>query len=53
MDIRALLDSDGYIILDGAMGTELQKRGMKPGELSEEMNFSNPRWVAGINRAYA
>ncbi len=53
MDIKTLLNSDKYIILDGAMGTELQKRGMKPGELSEEMNFSNPRLVAGINRAYA
>lgn len=53
MDVRALLNSDRYIILDGAMGTELQKRGMKAGELSEEMNFSHPEWVSDIIGSYA
>ncbi len=52
MEIRELLNSDRYIILDGAMGTELQKRGMKPGELSEEMNFSHPEWVKDIIDSY-
>ena len=38
MDIKTLLNRD-YVILDGGFGTEMQKRGMKPGETSEIMNF--------------
>lgn len=53
MDVRKLLSSDNYIILDGAMGTELQKKGMKAGELSERLNFTNPEWVKNIIRSYA
>ncbi len=52
MDVRKLLSSDNYIILDGAMGTELQKKGMKAGELSERLNFTNPEWVKDIIRSY-
>lgn len=53
MDVRKLLSSDNYIILDGAMGTELQKKGMKAGELSERLNFTNPEWVKDIIRSYS
>ena len=42
-----------HIIFDGAMGTELQKRGLKPGEPSELMNFTAPEKVAEVIRAYA
>lgn len=35
------------------MGTELQKRGLKPGEAAELFNFTSPQKVAEVNRAYA
>ena len=40
------------LILDGAMGTMLQRSGMKPGEMSEMLNFTRPEVVEGIQRAY-
>ncbi len=41
------------LVLDGAMGTLLQERGLKPGGCPEEMNLSAPEVVAGIHREYA
>lgn len=51
MDIKTLLKRD-YIILDGGFGTELQKRGMKPGETSEIMNFRMEDEVCAVLRSY-
>ena len=39
-------------LLDGAMGTMLQKAGMKPGTIPETLNVTDPEMVAGIQRAY-
>ncbi|MCR4780461.1 MAG: homocysteine S-methyltransferase family protein [Ruminiclostridium sp.] len=39
-------------MLDGGFGTELQKRGMKPGETSEMMNFVRADDVYAIYRSY-
>lgn len=50
---RALLEEKEFIILDGAMGTELQKRGMKAGESPDALNFTAPDMVAGVIRSYA
>lgn len=47
-----IFDGRGLLLLDGAMGTELQKKGMKPGEISERMNLTHPEWVEEIHRAY-
>lgn len=47
-----LFDGSRLVLLDGAMGTELQKRGMKPGELSELLAFSHPEWILDIHRSY-
>ncbi|MEZ4601586.1 MAG: homocysteine S-methyltransferase family protein [Syntrophotaleaceae bacterium] len=41
------------LVLDGAMGTLLQERGLKPGGCPEEMNLTDPAVVAGIHREYA
>jgi 5-methyltetrahydrofolate--homocysteine methyltransferase len=41
------------LVLDGAMGTLLQDRGLKPGGCPEEMNLDAPEVVAGIHREYA
>lgn len=50
--VREILKNE-FVILDGGFGTELQKYGMKPGETTEDMNFSHPEWVVDITRKYA
>ncbi len=51
MDVKTLLERE-YIILDGGFGTEMQKRGMKPGETSEIMNFKMEDEVCSVIRSY-
>jgi len=41
------------LVLDGAMGTMLQDRGLKAGGCPEAMNLDAPDIVAGIHREYA
>ena len=41
-----------YVFFDGAMGTELQRYGIKPGESSESWNIKNPEIITKIHRAY-
>ena len=40
------------VMLDGGMGTLLQARGLKPGELPERWNISNPDAITEIHKAY-
>ena len=40
------------LVLDGAMGTMLQERGLKAGQSPEELNLTLPDVVAGVHRAY-
>jgi len=40
------------IFLDGAMGTELQAKGMQPGEVPEMWNLSHPGDVRAVHEAY-
>ena len=44
--------NDSLLLLDGAMGTMLQRGGMKPGELSEMLNLTRPELIRSIHRAY-
>ena len=39
-------------ILDGGMGTQLQARGLRPGEIPEDWNVERPEDIADIHRAY-
>ena len=41
------------LVLDGAMGTMLQERGLKAGASPEAMNLEAPEVVEGVHRAYA
>ena len=43
---------DGLTILDGAMGTVLQQRGLPPGGKPELLNFTRPDLLRSIYRAY-
>ena len=51
MDFRTYL-KDHLTILDGGMGTLLQKAGLAPGELPERWNLTHAEEVAAIHRAY-
>jgi 5-methyltetrahydrofolate--homocysteine methyltransferase len=47
------LRSRRALLMDGAMGAELQKLGLKPEECGEEWNLTHPERVASVHRAYA
>jgi 5-methyltetrahydrofolate--homocysteine methyltransferase len=40
------------LVLDGATGTMLQKKGMKPGSCPEELNLSNPAMLKEVHSEY-
>jgi 5-methyltetrahydrofolate--homocysteine methyltransferase len=46
------LHKGSILLSDGAMGTELQKRGMPTGVCPEEYNITHPKLVQGIYRDY-
>lgn len=48
----ALLAAERLIIFDGAMGTMLQRYGMKPGTLPEALNIADPELIQRIHREY-
>ncbi len=39
--------------MDGAMGTQLQERGLKTGQLPEQLNFTHPDAIVEIHALYA
>ena len=51
---KNLLDVLGKEILffDGAMGTELQKRGLEPGEIPELWNITRPEIIRDVHLSY-
>ena len=46
------LRSGRVLLMDGAMGTELQRAGLQPGECGELWNLTQPEKVRAIHRAY-
>jgi 5-methyltetrahydrofolate--homocysteine methyltransferase len=52
--MKPFLDAirEQVLILDGAMGTMLQERGLKPGQSPEELNLTMPDVVASVHRDY-
>lgn len=49
MDFRRFLEDNPFVIFDGAMGTQLAKRGLEMGGVS---NITNPGQVLEIHREY-
>ena len=47
-----LFDDQKYVFYDGAMGTMLQQRGLKPGEKPDLMNITDPGAVEEVHRLY-
>lgn len=50
--MKQIFDNRHYMLLDGAMGTMLQKSGLKLGERPELLSITHPKEVERINRAY-
>lgn len=46
------LIKDKIILLDGALGTQLQKRGLKGGAIPEKLNIENPDMVYAVHKEY-
>jgi 5-methyltetrahydrofolate--homocysteine methyltransferase len=46
------LRSGRVLLMDGAMGTELQRAGLQPGECGELWNLTHPEKVRAIHQAY-
>ena len=51
-DLIQQLQEGAILLSDGAMGTELQKRGMRIGACPEECNITQPEIVQGIYKDY-
>jgi len=49
---KTRLEKKKILIADGGWGTELQKRGLAPGEPPEAWNLSRPEEVAAVARSY-
>lgn len=52
MNFNQLLKEKEFIILDGAMGTMLQARGLKMGETPEVLNIDDPEMLIEIHKEY-
>ena len=51
MDIRKQIGEE-LLLFDGAMGTMLQKYGMKAGQNPEALNLEDPELLSRIHREY-
>lgn len=51
MEFKKLFEKE-FISLDGAMGTMLQARGLKMGEIPEVLNIESPETLTEIHREY-
>lgn len=53
MSFQEWLNDDSKIVLfDGAMGTELIKRGLKPGKVPDLLNIEQPEIISEIHKSY-
>ena len=50
--LQGVLDGKSFLVFDGAMGTQLQARGLAAGELPELLCLTNPEEVTQIHAAY-
>ena len=52
-DLTELLDTTGFLIVDGAMGTELFNAGLMAGDPPEIWNVAHPDRIRTIHQSYA
>lgn len=53
MDFKKFLDSREFVLLDGAMGTLIQKSGVQYESVPETLNITHPELIESFHRAYA
>ena len=46
------IDDNKAVLFDGAMGTMLQKRGLKRGQIPEVLNLTDPGMIESIHKEY-
>ena len=51
-DFSDLLAANGYLVLDGAMGTQLFAAGLSAGDPPEKWNVDHPERIQAIHRGY-
>lgn len=49
---KTLLQQDAFIVLDGAMGTQLQEKGLKLGDVPDVLSITHPKLIEEIHRSY-
>ena len=49
---NSIFNADHVLFLDGGMGTQLQAKGLQPGEIPELWNLSRPQDVRAVHEAY-
>lgn len=52
MDFKQLLDEKEFILLDGAMGTMIQKSGAEYNSVPETLNITAPELIASFHKKY-
>jgi 5-methyltetrahydrofolate--homocysteine methyltransferase len=53
MKITEIIESKGYLLADGAMGTKIfESKSLKPGLPPEILNFENPELIQSIHNSY-
>ena len=52
MELKSLLSENGILIFDGAMGTQLQAKGLKTGDIPELLNLTDSELLAEIHKSY-
>ena len=52
MDLKTLLQNKEFVLLDGAMGTLIQKSGARYDHSPETLNLTRPELIQSFHRAY-
>ncbi len=52
VDFREILKTKEFVLLDGAMGTLIQKSGVKYDHVPEMLNITNPKLIESFHKAY-
>ncbi len=52
MNFKKLLEDNEFVILDGGMGTMIQKLGLKLGDIPERLNLDDPDSIRKIHESY-
>lgn len=53
MDFKKFLATKEFVLLDGAMGTLIQKSGVKYDSVPETLNITHPELIESFHKAYA